>query len=130
MDERSFVNIKDLGYTGGWTLRKRALTGVVAAVALLMVLIISGLFIGPDQLGINFQLKNAAPSLSHPFGTDWLGREMFLRKVKGLTLNFGVGILAAFISVVIAFALSNLAAFNKILNAWVTWVMDLFIVGP
>jgi|SRR5699024_8551671 len=130
MAERSFFNIKVPGYTGGWNLRKRALTGVVAAVALLMVLIISGLFIGPDQLGINFELKNAAPSLSHPFGTDWLGRDMFLRTVKGLTLSFGVGILAAFISVVIAFALSTLAAFNKIMDAVVTWFIDLFLGVP
>src|SRR5699024_1981069 len=49
---------------------------------------------------------------------------------KGLTLSFGVGILAAFISVVIAFALSTLAAFNKIMDAVVTWFIDLFLSVP
>lgn len=113
-----------------WSPRKRALTVIIISIALLTAMVVSGLFIGPEDLSINFQIKNSAPSFAHPFGTDWLGRDMLTRTIEGLTLSFGVGILAASISVVIAVIFSLLAASSKVMDSIVTWLIDLFLSVP
>ena len=110
--------------------RKQALVMSAIAVVLLLILIGSGFFIGADRLTVNFDIANSAPSLKHPFGTDWLGRDMLVRTVKGLALSFWVGLLAAFISVVIALVLSLLLLFNKTMDTLVTGLIDLFLGLP
>lgn len=110
--------------------RKQALITSAIAVVLLLLLIGSGFFIGADRLTVNFDIANSAPSLKHPFGTDWLGRDMLVRTVKGLALSFWVGLLAAFISVVIALVLSLLLLLNKTMDTLVTGLIDLFLGLP
>lgn len=100
------------------------------AVILLLLLVGSGFFIGTEGLTVNFDAANKAPSLAHPFGTDWLGRDMFVRTVKGLTLSFWVGLLAAFISAIIALLLSLLLLMSKTLDSLVTGLIDLFLGLP
>ncbi|NLA62592.1 MAG: ABC transporter permease [Bacteroidales bacterium] len=110
--------------------RKQGLLTSAVAVVLLLLLIGSGFFIGADRLTVNFDIANSAPSLKHPFGTDWLGRDMLVRTVKGLALSFWVGLLAAFISVVIALVLSLLLLLNKTMDTLVTGLIDLFLGLP
>ena len=110
--------------------RKQALVMSVLAVVLLLLLIGSGFFIGADRLTVNFDIANSAPSLKYPFGTDWLGRDMLVRTIKGLALSFWVGLLAAFISVVIALVLSLLLLLNKTMDTLVTGLIDLFLGLP
>ena len=110
--------------------RKQALVMSGIAVILLLILIGSGFFIGADRLTVNFDIANSAPSFKHPFGTDWLGRDMFIRTIKGLALSFWVGLLAAFISVVIALILSLLLLLNKTMDTLVTGLIDLFLGLP
>ncbi|MBJ7882023.1 ABC transporter permease [Gelidibacter salicanalis] len=110
--------------------RKRALTFSVLGVILLLILVGSGFLIDTQGLVVNFDEANSAPSWSHPFGTDWLGRDMFVRTVKGLSLSFWVGLLAAFISGVIALILSLLLLVNKTLDSLVTGLIDLFLGVP
>src|SRR5699024_50135 len=66
----------------------------------------------------------------HLFGTDWLGRDMLARTFKGLTLSFGVGILAAFSSTMIALIFSLLASWNETIDRIVTGLIDLFLSVP
>lgn len=108
----------------------RALFFSGIAVALFLLLIASGFLIGQEGLTVNFDAAFSAPSLTHPFGTDWLGRDMFIRTVKGLALSFWVGLLAAFISAVIALLLSLLLLVNKTLDSLVTGLIDLFLAVP
>ena len=110
--------------------RKQALVMSVLAVVLLLLLIGSGFFIGADRLTVNFDIANSAPSLKYPFGTDWLGRDMLVRTIKGLALSFWVGLLAAFVSVVIALVLSLLLLLNKTMDTLVTGLIDLFLGLP
>lgn len=110
--------------------RKKALSVVVITSLVLLLLPISYFFIGPESIALNFSIKNNKPSLSHIFGTDWLGRDMFSRTLKGLTLSLSVGLLAASISTFIALALSLIASINKRVDAFVTWLIDLFLSVP
>lgn len=113
-----------------WNIRKRTIIILIGAFVILLVMIGSGLFIDAENIRINLMEKNQAPSRSHLFGTDWLGRDMLLRTLKGLTLSFGVGILAAFSSTMIAFLLSVLSSWNKVADNIVTWLIDLFLSVP
>ena len=111
-------------------LRQRTLWTISLSMILLGGMVCGSYLIGMDKLSTNFDLKNSAPSFANPFGTDWLGRDMFARTLKGLTLSLGVGILAATISVFVALMLSLLASLSKNADRIVTWLIDLFLSVP
>lgn len=76
-------------------------------------------------------LKNQAPSLSHPFGTDNLGRDMFLRTLSGLATSIGIGLLVAVVSSLIALILGTAAALGgKKVDAAIMWLVDLMMGIP
>ena len=56
----------------------------------------------------NFSIKMQPPSFSHIFGTDWMGRDMFIRTIKGLSLSIIIGLGASIISSIIATILALL----------------------
>lgn len=110
--------------------RKKTIVILIITSIILLLMITSGVFIDAENIKINLSKKNQSPSFSHPFGTDWLGRDMLLRTVKGLTLSFGVGILASFSSTIIALLLSIFSSWNKVADNIVTWLIDLFLSIP
>ena len=111
-------------------IRKRTISILISTFVILFVMIGTGIFIDPEKISIHLMEKNQAPSLSHLFGTDWLGRDMLLRTLKGLTLSFGVGVLAAFSSTIIALLLSILSSWSNVADTIVTWLIDLFLSVP
>lgn len=113
-----------------FSLRLRTFLVILTSLILLVSMIFSGLLISDEKLGINPSEMNEAPSFAHLFGTDWLGRDMLARTFKGLTLSFGVGILAAFVSAMIALTLSLLASWSHWLDKIITGLIDLFLSVP
>lgn len=113
-----------------FNVRQRISVKILFASAALIVLVMAGLLIDAENIGINLEMKNQGPSFEHLFGTDWLGRDMLLRTLKGLTLSLGVGILAAISSTFIALVLSLLSSWNKTADTLVTWLIDLFLSVP
>ncbi|MDO5815094.1 MAG: ABC transporter permease [Methanobrevibacter sp.] len=106
------------------TLLTIALTGLV-----LLVIFISGTLINAN-LPTDFTIKMQAPSFAHPFGTDWMGRDMFIRTLKGLSLSIMIGLGASIISSIIATILAFVASFNKYCDEFVSWLIDLFASVP
>lgn len=88
------------------------------------------LFIDDAYLQANLLQKNASPSLDHLFGTDWLGRDMFLRTLKGLGISLKVGLYSSLLSTLIALFLSFLAVTHKIGDYIVTYLIDLCLSVP
>lgn len=115
---------------GRLNLRQRTLAAIIISITLLVGMVVGGLLIGGERLDVNLEARNNSPSLSSLFGTDWLGRDMLARTLKGLTLSLSVGILAAFSSTVIALILSLLASWNRVIDYIVTWLIDLFLSVP
>src|SRR5690606_6677067 len=60
----------------------------------------------------------------------WLGRDMLVRTLKGLTFSFFVGVIAALLSTLISLFLSSLSSLHRILDGAVVWLIDLFLSIP
>lgn len=111
--------------------RQSALLVSTITSVLLLALFIGGLLISNDRIVTNLEYRNLPPSLAHPFGTDWLGRDMLTRTLKGMSLSIGVGLIAAAASVMIAVGLGIMAAtMGRITDAIISWLVDLFLSVP
>jgi peptide/nickel transport system permease protein len=111
--------------------RERMLFAIVLSGALLLLIFILSFTISDDALRVNVKSQNLPPSLKHLFGTDWLGRDMFARTMKGLRLSLSVGTAATLLSVCVAVTMGVCAAvFGKAVDSVISWVIDLFIGVP
>ncbi|GAA3410173.1 ABC transporter permease [Paenibacillus hodogayensis] len=110
--------------------RQRAAATAGLAVLLVAAVWLGGALLGNDSLSTRLEWRNLAPSWSHLFGTDWLGRDMFTRTVKGLALSVSVGLAASAASVVIAALLGLAAAMGRTADRIVSWLIDLFLSVP
>ena len=114
-----------------WGNRKLTLAAFVLAVAALAAVVAAGFLAADAATATDFAQKNLAPSLAHPFGTDWMGRDMLLRTLAGLSTSVLVGLLAAGASSVIALVLGAVAALGgEKADAVVTWLIDLMMGIP
>ena len=111
--------------------RKLTLAAMVFAVAALAAVVVAGVLAPDAATATDFAQKNLAPSPAHPFGTDWMGRDMLLRTLAGLSTSVLVGLLAATVSSVIALVMGAVAALGgKKADAVVTWLIDLMMGIP
>lgn len=111
--------------------RKRSAALAVASALLLAAVVVAGLLLEPAAQATDFAAKNLAPSLAHPFGTDWMGRDMLCRTLAGLSTSVLVGLGAAVASSLIALALAAAAALGpRWADAAVSWLVDLMMGIP
>ncbi|MDW5551377.1 ABC transporter permease [Methanosarcina sp.] len=118
------------GLFGGLNLRRKTLLIIGSTSLLLLAIVVSSVFLGEEPLQTNFGSKNLAPSLEHPFGTDWMGRDMFIRTLEGLGLSILVGGLASTISTLLTVILGLLSSAGKTADSFVSWLVDLFLSIP
>jgi peptide/nickel transport system permease protein len=87
-----------------WTTIKRKPLGAVSA-ALIAVLVLTAVFanvLAPyDPLDADPTKRLSAPSATHPFGTDDIGRDVLSRIIHGARISLWVGLLAVGIGTVI-----------------------------
>ncbi len=115
----------------GMNLRTKTLISIGLTVVLLMLIIAGNFTLSAEKISTNFEVKNHPPSAENLFGTDWLGRDMFTRTVKGLNISLAVGMVASAVSAVIALVLGiSAATLGKRVDGLVTWLIDLFLGVP
>ncbi|WP_029502100.1 ABC transporter permease [Lachnoclostridium phytofermentans] len=74
----------------------------ISLVSFALLLVIVGIFYTPyDPNEMNVLAKNQAPSLSHLFGTDYMGRDILSRVMEGAFTTFFVGIATVIIGATI-----------------------------
>lgn len=118
---------------GIFNLNRRQKTLIIISLcsALLISIIIAAQLMSNEAMVTNFTQQNLPPSWKHPFGTDWLGRDMFTRTIKGLAISIQIGLLASSISVMIALILGMCAAtMGQKVDAFISWLVDLFMGVP
>lgn len=112
---------------------RRQRMAVLMAVSLFLLVLVTaaGWSFGETASATDFSRKNLAPCLSYPFGTDFMGRDMFLRTVAGLSSSIRLGILTAAVSAVIAFILGLAAAvLGKAADGVISGMIDLVMGIP
>jgi peptide/nickel transport system permease protein len=112
---------------------RRGRTLAIIGVCLLFfgLVLLGGRLIGDAGLRTALSVRNTPPTLAHPFGTDWLGRDMLTRTLHGLSLSLWVGLLAAAVSAVLGVLLGTVAAiFGGPIDTAITWVIDVFFSLP
>ncbi|NOU95564.1 ABC transporter permease subunit [Paenibacillus sp. LMG 31456] len=111
--------------------RHRTWLSALFTAVLLAAVWLGATLLGSDNLSVNLISRNLPPSLTHPFGTDWLGRDMLTRTLKGLVLSIKTGMIAGAVSVIIAALLGLMAAtMGKVADRLITWLIDLFLSVP
>ena len=111
--------------------RTKALIWAVLTAAVLLLVYALGLLIPEEAIAGSFLHAKEPPSLSHPFGTDALGRDLFLRTLKGLSVSLTVGAAASLISSIAAILAGIAAATgSRRLDGLINWIIDLVMGVP
>lgn len=99
--------------------------------SLVLFVLVLGSLIPPEAIAVDLNNVLAAPSLSHPFGTDWVGRDMLLRTLKGLSLSIRLGLICAAVSGILAVTLGILSpSIGGAFDSAVSFVVDLVLSIP
>jgi peptide/nickel transport system permease protein len=111
--------------------RQRTLVSATGAAILLTSIGIGSWLLDSSGLSVQLDNRNLPPSFAHLFGTDWLGRDMLSRTVKGLALSIQVGLLGSVCSVIIAAMMGLMAAtLGKTTDRIISWLIDVFLSVP
>lgn len=111
--------------------RQSMLIFLAAATLFLACVTAAGILLEDRALETDFSRINLAPCLRYPFGTDWMGRDMFMRTFAGLSLSIRIGVLTAAVSAVAALLLGTAAAvLGKKADVVISWVTDLVMGIP
>ena len=103
----------------------------VAGAVVLAAIVVAGVLLGPQAAATDLDARSLAPSAAHPFGTDRLGHDMFVRTVAGLSTSILIGVVAVAASSLIALALGCAAAWGgRRADAAITWLIDLMMGIP
>lgn len=114
-----------------WNRRTKLLALTVFIALIVIAAFAAGLLISDEAVAPDFANTKLPPSWAHPFGTDWLGRDLLLRTLKGLATSLTVGVAASAISAVAAVLIGIAAAAgSKWLDGFITWLIDLVMSIP
>ena len=90
---------------------KLALFGLVVIV-MILILAVFGPMLSPYEYdAMDFMIINEPPNLSHWFGTDIFGRDLFVRVMYGARISLSVGFMASIISLFIGVIYGGISGF-------------------
>ena len=108
-----------------------AATGVTAFAAFVLIALAAPILTAydPTKLDLLSALQN--PSLAHPFGTDYLGRDVLTRVIFGAQVDLQIGLIGVSVPFVIGTIVGLLAGyFGGITDAIIGRVIDVVIAFP
>ncbi|MBR0070391.1 MAG: ABC transporter permease, partial [Synergistaceae bacterium] len=90
---------------------KLALSGLIVIV-MILILAVFGPMLSPYEYdAMDFMIINEPPNLSHWFGTDIFGRDLFVRVMYGARISLSVGFMASIISLFIGVIYGGISGF-------------------
>ncbi len=110
---------------------KLAVFGLVV-LAILVVAAIFGSLVAPHSpTDVSIDDRLQAPSVTHPFGTDELGRDVFSRVLVAARVSLEVGVIAVGISMIVGVLLGLIAGFyGKLIDDVIMRFMDMLFAFP
>ncbi|WP_243858573.1 ABC transporter permease [Mycobacterium sp. DL440] len=104
---------------------------------MLLLLLVAAMIVAPsaiapyDPLQENPNLPLAGPSLAHPFGTDYIGRDLLSRVIAGTGTTIAGSFIAVVIGLLVGTILGLLAAyFGRITDSVVGRIIDVLLSIP
>lgn len=111
--------------------RMKIIISLIYSLLFIFIILILSYKLSDEGIKSNLLTKSLKPSIDHIFGTDWLGRDMFTRTIKGLKFSLEIAFTTSLISLLIAIVLGAIAALGgKLAENVVSWLIDLFIGMP
>lgn len=90
---------------------KRAVVGLVILFVVIIMAILGPVFSPFSYEDQNMALRNAKPTMEHIFGTDKMGRDIFVRILYGARISLGVGLMAALVNLVVGTLYGGIAGY-------------------
>ncbi len=89
-------------------------------------------FLAPyDPYKVELSKRLVAPSFSHPFGFDELGRDELSRVIYGTRISVSIGIIVVLITFIVGILIGGLSAYvGGILDELVMRITDVFLAMP
>ncbi|KZS50996.1 ABC transporter permease [Rhizobium anhuiense] len=110
---------------------KLAVFGLVVVLILAFTAIFGPYLTPYDYLSQDLNARNVLPSMSHLFGTDDLGRDVFSRVVFGTRTAFLVAVIVTVFAVVIGLTLGAVAGFfGNPFDRAIMWLTDVTMSVP
>jgi peptide/nickel transport system permease protein len=112
-------------------IREKTILSIGAFTIFFIAILIIGSLINENLLYVDLSNIFAQPSGGHIFGTDWVGRDMLVRTIKGLSLSMKIGLLCSVTSSIIAMILGIAAPLlGGKADIFISWLIDLVLSVP
>lgn len=92
-------------------MNRLALMGLIIVLAMTFIALAAPLIAPYDPVSIDVHNVFSPPSMSHPFGTDELGRDVLSRMIWGSRVSLQVGIIAVGIAIILGTILGSVAGY-------------------
>jgi peptide/nickel transport system permease protein len=109
---------------------KGALVGAAVFVSIMLFVFVGPLLWKTDPGYANLLMRNKAPGVQFPFGTDELGRDLLARMMAGGKVSIAVGMTAMSIAVLLGTLIGVSAGFFRRLDDILMRLTDLFLALP
>ncbi len=123
--------------TGAWAAVVRGLRrsrstaiGGCIALAILTIAVLAPVFAPYDPMEIEVPRRLLGPSVTHPFGTDNMGRDILSRVIFGARISLVVGIFVVFCAATAGITLGLTAGYSDRLDRYIMRVMDGLMAFP
>lgn len=90
---------------------KKAVVGLVVLIVVVLMSIFGPMFLHYSYDEQDIAIRNANPSLEHFFGTDKMGRDIFVRILYGGRISLGVGLIAALVNLILGTLYGGIAGY-------------------
>ena len=107
VESRTFLQSVWHDFTGN----KRAVAGAIILIIVVLMAIFGPMMCKYSYAEQNMSLRNASPSMDHWFGTDRMGRDIFVRILFGARISLAVGCLAAVINLIVGTIYGGIAGY-------------------
>ena len=117
-----------------WERFRRHKLALAGAIGLFVIIVL--FFVAPQFSDYAFDERNVrdrllGPSWDHPFGTDEIGRDLFVRTAQGGRYSIRIGLVAAVLATTIGTILGALAAyFGNWIDVVISQMVNLVLIVP
>jgi peptide/nickel transport system permease protein len=109
---------------------KSAKAGACIIVTIFLFVLLGPYFVTHSPYATNFSQQNKPPDFSHPFGTDYQGRDILSQVIYGAYPSLLVGLVAAIGAVILGFFVGVLAGYYGKLEGPLSGATDVVLTFP